>query len=188
LIWKVKLKITVSIIIIIFNKFLKIVITIEEKPHGNTRRLSSYLGAGYNPSAHVALGLLPQCWAHPAHTWRLGCLPVGWVLLSAHVALGLPGWAMIAPPLETSGAWVMAPDSRGMGRASRPMINGFSVRTQFYWVLHQNSMFMGPWILNIIIRFRNIIIFIIINIINKIINKFERKYYYLYYKFLWHFL
>ena len=41
-------------------------------------------------------------------------------------------------------------------------------------------MFMGPRILNIIICFRNIIIFIIIN---KIINKFERKYYYLYYKF-----
>jgi hypothetical protein len=42
-------------------------------------------------------------------------------------------------------------------------------------------------ILNIIISFRNIIIFIIINIINKIINKFERKYYYLYYNFLWYF-
>jgi hypothetical protein len=45
-------------------------------------------------------------------------------------------------------------------------------------------MFMGPKFLNIIIYFRNIIIFIIINIINKIIYKFERKYYYLSYKFL----
>jgi hypothetical protein len=45
---------------------------------------------------------------------------------------------------------------------------------------------MDHRILNIIISFRNIIIFIIINIINKIINKFERKYYYLYYNFLWY--
>jgi len=67
------------------------------------------------------------------------------------------------------------------------MINGSSVRTQFYWVLYQDSMFMSPQILNIIIFFRNIISFIIINIINKIINKFERKNYYLYYKLLWFF-
>jgi hypothetical protein len=112
-----------------------------------------------------ALGL-PQCtrgaWAGhiPAHTWRLGSVGLG-----------------------TSGTWVMTSDSRGIGRASGPMINGSSVRTQFYWVLHQDSMFMGLRILNIIIYFRNMIIFIIINIINKIINKFERKSYYLYYNF-----
>ena len=40
------------------------------------------------------------------------------------------------------------------------------------------SRFLGFRILNIIVCFRNIIIFIIINIINEIINKFERKYYY----------
>jgi hypothetical protein len=38
--------------------------------------------------------------------------------------------------------------------------------------------FLCPKILNIIVCFRNIIIFIIINFINEIINKFERKYYY----------
>jgi len=37
---------------------------------------------------------MPQCWAHPAHTWRLGC----------------GGRAL----LGTSGGWVMAPDSREM--------------------------------------------------------------------------
>jgi hypothetical protein len=122
------------------------------------------------PSARLD-GCIPQCtrgaWAGhiPAHTWRLGSVGLG-----------------------TSGTWVMTSDSRGIGRASGPMINGSSVRTQFYWVLHQDSMFMGLRILNIIIYFRNIIIFIIINIINKIINKFERKSYYLYYNFFWHFL
>jgi hypothetical protein len=45
LIWKVKLKFTTTIIIIIIiiiviiNKFLKIIITIEEKPRGDTWRL-----------------------------------------------------------------------------------------------------------------------------------------------------
>ena len=37
---------------------------------------------------------MPQCWAHPAHTWRLGC--------GGRTLLG------------TSGGWVMAPDSREM--------------------------------------------------------------------------
>jgi hypothetical protein len=101
----------------------------------------------------------------PMHTWRLGSVGLG-----------------------TSGTWVMTSDSRGIDWASGPMINGSSVRTQFYWILHQDSMFMGLRILNIIIYFRNIIIFIIINIINKIINKFERKSYYLYYNCFWHFL
>jgi hypothetical protein len=55
---------------------------------------------------------------------------------------------MLVPHLGTLGAWVMALDPR----------------------------FLDPRILNIIVCFRNIIIFIIINIINKIINKFERKY------------
>jgi hypothetical protein len=76
--------------------------------------------------------------------------------------------------LETSGAWVLASDSKGMVWSARPMINGSSIRIQFYWVLHQDSMFMDDRILNIII---------IIIIIIKLINKFERKYYYLYYKF-----
>jgi hypothetical protein len=68
----------------------------------------------------------------PAHMWRLGCVGLG-----------------------TSGDWVRAPDLRGIGRSFGPMINGSSVRTPFYWVLHQNSMFMSPSILNIIISFRN---------------------------------
>ena len=46
------------------------------------------------------------------------------------------------------------------------------------WVMALGSRFLGPRILNIIVCFRTIIIFIIINIINEIINKFERKYYY----------
>jgi hypothetical protein len=40
------------------------------------------------------------------------------------------------------------------------------------------SRFLDLEILNIIVCFRNIIIFLIINIINEIINKFKRKYYY----------
>jgi hypothetical protein len=85
-----------------------------------------------DPSAHMALELLPQCWAHPY----------------APVALGLR-WerAMSVPHLGTSSTWVMALDPR----------------------------FLNLKILNIIICFRNIFIFIIINIINKIINNFERK-------------
>jgi hypothetical protein len=59
---------------------------------------------------------------------------------------------MSVPHLETPGAWAMALGLR----------------------------FLGLRILNIIICFRNIIIFIIINIINEIINKFEMKYYYEY--------
>ena len=106
------------------------------------------------PCSHVALGLCLWVGHSLAHTWRLGS------------ALGL----------ATSGAVVMAPDSRGIDWSSGPMINKSSVRTQFFWVLYQDLMFMGSRILNIIISFRNIIIFIIINIINKIINKFERKY------------
>ena len=63
---------------------------------------------------------------------------------SAHMMLGLR-WegAMFVLYLGTPGAWVMALDLR----------------------------FLDPRILNIIVCFRNIIIFIIINIINKIINK-----------------
>ena len=142
----------------------------------------------------MTLGLCLSARHISAHTWRLGyCLSAGhtlvhtwrwaaciWVKHSpAHTwRLGCVGWAMIAPHLVTSGAWIIALDPRGMGPVLGPTINGSCVRTQFYWVLHQNSKFLGPRILNIIICFRNIIIFIIINIINKIINKFERKYYY----------
>jgi len=80
--------------------------------------------------------------------------------------------------LGTYGTWVMALDPRGMGPASGPKINESCVTIQLYWILHQDPRFLDPTILNIIMCFRNIIIFIIINIINKIINKFERKYYY----------
>jgi len=45
------------------------------------------------------------------------------------------------------------------------------------WVMALDPRFLDPKILNIIVCFKNIIIFIIINIINKIINKFERRYY-----------
>jgi len=131
-----------------------------------------------NTSAHVALGyasVLDTPLRHVA-LW----LPARiWAPRSAHVALGLRWkWPTPTPHFRTPGAWVTALDPRGMSLASRPMINGSSVRTQFYWVLHQEPRFRGPRILNIIFCFRNIIIFIIISILNKIINKFHRKYYY----------
>jgi len=69
-------------------------------------------------------------------------------------------------------------DTWHLGHGARPKRKGSGVTIQFYWILHQDPRFLGPTILNIIMCFRNIIIFIIINIINKIINKFERKYYY----------
>jgi len=55
----------------------------------------------------------------------LGLLLVGWALPNAHVTLGLH-WV--------GDKWRLglAPDLRGVGRASGPMINGSSVRTQFY--------------------------------------------------------
>jgi hypothetical protein len=75
--------------------------------------LASVLGT---PCAHMAFGLLP----------------VGWALPSAHVALKLHLVSHDWVPLGTNGAWVMALDSKGMDWASEPMINGFSVRIQFY--------------------------------------------------------
>ena len=148
----------------------------------------SWRGVGHTHAHTRCLGCLSGGWAHPSAHVPFVLLPMSWALLSAHVAFVLRWVSHDRSLLETSGAWVMVPDSRGMGWMSWPMINGSSVRIQFYWVLHQDSMFMGPKILNIIICFTIIIIFIIINIINKIINKFERKYYYLYYKFLLYFL
>ena len=148
----------------------------------------SWRGVGHTHAHTWCLGCLSGGWAHPSAHVPFVLLPMSWALLSAHVAFVLRWVSHDRSLLETSGAWVMVPDSRGMGWMSWPMINGSSVRIQFYWVLHQDSMFMGPKILNIIICFTIIIIFIIINIINKIINKFERKYYYLYYKFLLYFL
>jgi len=74
---------------------------------------------------------------------------------------------MPSPHLETPGAWVTSPNPRGMSPMSGLTINGSCVRTQFYWVLHQNPNFLDPMNLNIIV-------------VNKIINKFERKYYYYY--------
>ena len=44
------------------------------------------------------------------------------------------------------------------------------VRTQFYWVLHQDPRFLGLMFLNIIICILNIIIFIIKNSIICVIN------------------
>ena len=57
---------------------------------------------------------------------------------------------------------------KGNGSGVRPTINGSSVRTQFYWVLHQELRFLGSRILNIII-------FIIINIINQIVTKLGKN-------------
>jgi hypothetical protein len=54
-------------------------------------------------------------------------------------------------------------------------MNGSNVRTHLLLDPYQDSRFLGPRILNIIICFRNIIIFIIINIINKIINFFKEN-------------
>jgi len=105
----------------------------------------------------------------PTHTWRLGCLPVCWQTKCTHEA-----WAPAlvldtrdarahclgaGHPKCTRGAWAVTRDTWHLGFALDPR-------------------FLDPRILNIIICFRNIIIFSIINIINKIINKFERKYYY----------
>jgi len=59
-----------------------------------------------------------------------------------------------------------------LGHAAESKGNGPGITTQVQWVVRKDL------ILNIIICFRNIIIFIIINIINKIINKFQIKYYY----------
>jgi len=139
--------------------------------------LGCYLCAGQTPT-HTWCWVMPQCWAHPCTTWRLGCLP----------RLGTPqhtrgAWASLVvahavPHFRTPSAWVMTLDPRKMGLASRPTINRSSVRTQFYWVLHQEPRFRGSRILHIIFCFRNIIIFIIIIILNKIINKFHIKYYY----------
>jgi hypothetical protein len=67
--------------------------------------LGSCLGVGHTPYTHMALGrFLPQCWAHLAHTWRLGfylwvehfpahtehlgCLTGSWAHPSTHVVLG----------------------------------------------------------------------------------------------------
>jgi len=51
----------------------------------------------------------------PAHTWLLGFLPMSWALLNAHVALVLRWVSHDRSLLETSGAWVIVPDSKGMG-------------------------------------------------------------------------
>jgi len=38
----------------------------------------------------------------------------------------------VSASLGISGAWVMAPDSRGIGQVSGPIINGSRIKTQFY--------------------------------------------------------
>jgi hypothetical protein len=103
---------------------------------------------------HVTLELLLRGWAHPQHTRGASAVPQCWAPPIALVALGLRWVSHDCAALGTSGAWVMALDSWGMGRALEPMINGFSVKTQFYWVLHQDSIFLGPKILNIIFFFK----------------------------------
>jgi hypothetical protein len=138
------------------------------------------MGAGHTSCAHVALGLCLIAGHIPTHMWRLGsCLC--WAHQCTHDA-----WPVLSELWSRSigDKWRLVHSSglKGMDWVSEPMINGSSIRTQFYWVLYQDSMFMDPKILNIIICFINIIIII------KIINKFKRKYYYLYYKVLWHFL
>jgi hypothetical protein len=136
------------------------------------------------PLAHTWCLGYAYGWAIPAHTWCLDsacglgtpqrtrgawALPQVWALPTAHVALELCLWVGYSPAhtwrlgdigLGTSGAWVMAKYSKEMSLASRPKINGSSIRTQFYWVLYHDSMFMGPKILIIINSLRNIIIFL----------------------------
>ena len=126
----------------------------------------------------MVLGLLPVCGADPSAHVALGLQPVFWQTMRTCGAWAALGVSHARVHLGTHGTWVMALDPRGRGPASGPKINGSCVTIQFYWILHQDPRFLGPTILNIIMCFRNIIIFIIINIINKIINKFERKYYY----------
>jgi hypothetical protein len=119
--------------------------------------------------------------ARYAQPWALGLL--AWVLAPQriHSARASLGGSHARAPLGDT--WHLSHDTgpKGLGPESGPMINEYCVRTQFYWILHQNPRFLNLRILNIIICFINIIIFIIINIINKIINNFERKYYYYYY-------
>ena len=109
------------------------------------------------PSAHVALDLPAYVLADQAHTLCLSSCPGAWHTTKHTWRQGsLPGgW----PPQHIRGTWVTPGDTWHLGFALDP------------W-------FLSPRILNIIICYRNIIIFSIINVINKIINKFERKYYY----------
>jgi len=128
----------------------------------------------------MVLGLLHGGWAHSLYTRDVWVMPHCWTHPSAHVALGfLPrcwvhqrirdAWAargeLWLRPIGDKWRLVHSSGLKGMGRTSGPMINRSNVRIQFYWVLHQDSTFMGPKILNIIICFRNIIIIIIIIII-----------------------
>jgi hypothetical protein len=160
-------------------------------------------GGWAHPLCTHGAGDMPQCWAHPAHRLRLGsylsaghtmrtggawaaCLWVGHP--QAHtwrLGYAVKPWSR---PNGDKGCFDHGYKLKRNGSGVRTHDQWSSVRTQFYWVLHQDSTFLGSRILNIIICFRNIIIFIMINIINKIIYKFERKYYYLSYRFLWYFL
>jgi hypothetical protein len=113
-----------------------------------------------------------------AHTWCLGSRLCAGHTLAHMWRLGCSERESCPYPLKNT--W-------RLGHGAGPKRNGSGIRTQDQWVLRNDPillgsssklMVLGPKILNIIMCFRNIIIFIIINIINKIINKFERKYYY----------
>jgi len=66
---------------IIINKFLKTIITIEEKPRMDMWHSGCCLGAGHTPYTHVALGFLPE-----ARTWHLGPTSVVGIPLCPHGA------------------------------------------------------------------------------------------------------
>jgi hypothetical protein len=119
--------------------------------------LGSCLSFG-TPLELPAWGLGTPC-THVALRLRPQCLAHHCV----RVALGLPAWgpgtpsAQLALGLRCAASEPCPCHTLGHGAGSRVLC---------------------PRILNIIICFRNVIIFITINMINKIINKFERKYYY----------
>jgi septum formation inhibitor-activating ATPase MinD len=86
---------------------------------------------------------------------------------------------VLGTPLRTSGVWAPC---MGVGRPHSIRGAWVALRVSYaratLWIMVLDPRFLGLRILNIIICFKNIIIFIIINLINKIINNFERKYYY----------
>jgi len=75
----------------------------------------SWSGAGHTHAHTWRLSYLSGGWTHPSTYVAFGLLLMSWALLSAHVALVLRWVSHDRSPLETSGAWVMVPDSRGMG-------------------------------------------------------------------------
>jgi len=126
---------------------------------------------------HVALRLLLMCWQtkRTRGTWALAS-----ILDTPLRTCGT--WASVSvlgTPLRTHGAWALC---MGGGHPQGTISAWVALRVSHahatLWVMVLDRRFFGPRILNIIICFINIIIFIIIHMVNKIINKFERKYYY----------